>query len=427
MSSRSAEQAPRAFVVVGIVAALLLQLLGRFDLGRLGFAAYASVDLRVVGAILISIVLLPWWFTLQKAPDSQRLMAGLLAGLGAFLVYLIGSTIVFGMDFATNALVVDLLLVGYLTFLMLLPFTIDAQHAAGVLLSALVVVAVLYLVGSGPDPVAPGRLSAFGGGPNVFGRVVGFGAIAAVGLVAMRRGRALLPVVALALLAGVVMSGSRGAMLATALGLVIVLVPSLRSFVTPLGIVAVLAGLGTFAVLFGDRVRAVFQERVVYLTFEQGYTSGRGVLTDTAVTMANDSPVFGNGLGSFGRWIGQPENYPHNLVLQVVTEGGLLGLLLLLGSLVPAFVVMARSFTRSAEVRTMVGLTALVLVASLFSGDYFDARLLWAFAYAGALVASATSKTSGSAGARRPPWPRSASREDAPREKWSADPARLFG
>jgi O-antigen ligase len=92
-------------------------------------------------------------------------------------------------------------------------------------------------------------------------------------------------------------------------------------------------------------------------------------------------PFFGTGVNGFyvetNR--GSGERDVHNLPLAVAAEGGAIGLLLLIN----AFVQLRHEFAkiprseRSLEARAVGYCAIFVGGACLFSGDYYDARLMW--------------------------------------------------
>lgn len=240
---------------------------------------------------------------------------------------------------------------------------------------------VVYLVGAMAGSSGhPGRLSAFGGGPNVFVRVMVLGAVAGVALAThSRRLFFLLPVPFL--LIGALLSGSRG-------GVIAALIAGLAALLVLGGVVGVYrlllgcAAVGGVSMLvwhlLGADQREFLYSRFVVQTIENRYLSGRSDRASHALSMYDDNPGFGQGLGSFGVTYGSAADYAHNLILSVAAEGGLVGLVLLLASLV-GFVITVAKCLKEPEV-VFPSLSALVVfVASMFSGDYYDTRFMWFF------------------------------------------------
>ena len=140
------------------------------------------------------------------------------------------------------------------------------------------------------------RLAALGGGPNVYGRNMGLLTLAALRLVFDNRRWVRLPAMVVAPLATllVLLSGSRGAMLALFAG-VIVYVGLRRAdrrvfrsilLVGIVGLVALATQVGQFAVL-------VFQERFILLLLAERYFTNRDILLLDGITAGIQNPVGG--------------------------------------------------------------------------------------------------------------------------------------
>lgn len=238
-----------------------------------------------------------------------------------------------------------------------------------------IVFAVAGLIGEGGSA----RLAAFGGGPNVFARITGVGIVSCVFWM-MRGGRGwqilimFVPLLAIA----TVMSGSRGGMVATLAGILVVTIAfSARTWrrcaIWALLILPIVLFLYS---VFGRTLQAVIEQRVVKLTFEEGYTAGRGGLWSIASDMIGDSPLIGSGIGTF---IDRNQLYAHNLFLQVAVDAGLFGvvsLLVVLGYFVGKI---GLSTLRNPLVNGPVAAASVIFASSMFSGDYYDTRLLWAY------------------------------------------------
>jgi O-antigen ligase len=134
---------------------------------------------------------------------------------------------------------------------------------------------------------------------------------------------------------------------------------------------------------------SLFEDRFIQQTVEQRYVSGRTDIWVQAARLAVDHPLIGTGLDGFYGLIGRNEGteYPHNYLLGVAAEGGLVGL----GLLAAAALLLARTVRRGGghPRETMLALVSAVFVAlsSLFSGDYYDARLAFLFAAIAAAAA----------------------------------------
>lgn len=216
------------------------------------------------------------------------------------------------------------------------------------------------------------RVAVLGGGPNVFGRNMAVLTLACLARSLVGRGR--WPYFVAATLAGmlVVLSGSRGALVAALAGIVVIFYAE-RVRISRALYASVVVFVVALAVLsftdVGQATLEVFRERVARLTFQEEYDSGRSDIYRRAFELGSASPIVGQGLGGFSSAGGHV--YAHNIVLEAYSEGGLLGVLALAGVLVPALVLVVRDAHVPALDRAAF---VTLLVAAQFSGDFFDSR-----------------------------------------------------
>lgn len=103
------------------------------------------------------------------------------------------------------------------------------------------------------------------------------------------------------------------------------------------------------------------------------YLADRDVIFAHAWSTFLNSPLAGLGIGTYRGPFG--EEYPHNLLLTYAIDAGI-GALILIGVLLAIFLLLAlRSRTPLAIAGAAIAL--FTLVASLFAGSYYDARMLW--------------------------------------------------
>lgn len=234
--------------------------------------------------------------------------------------------------------------------------------------------AVLGLAASAADS---GRLAVLGGGPNVFGRNMGMLCVAMLSVV-VRRGAGGAAVWAAVAAALVLLSGSRGALVATVVGGIAVIYFNLGRVTRLVYVGAALLAASVLLVQFtdfGSNAVEMFRFRVLELGVVDRYDGGRMPLYLRGWDLAMSAPIFGIGLGGFA--VRGILDYPHNLFLEAFCEGGVVGLsllVLLLALPCRAFIV-RRIGPGAREYATF----ALVLASAQFSGDFYDSRAVFIF------------------------------------------------
>ena len=382
---------PRVFLAPGLVM-ILVAIGGRFTLDRAGFLDLAWVDLRVIW-LLIALVVLA--VDVARRPRSLGVprREGWLVVTLLFFLFQIASGLWAPHAARVGPQTLDLVLLGVLTVAYYV-YTIGDPAAVIrttflLFFVAAIIFALAALFINGPGD--QGRYSAFGGGPNVFVRIEILGVISAVALAMFTRRILPLLVIPLFLLAAV-LSGSRAGLLAgVAVGLAALFKIRSRLRTGPVvaaGLVLVLATATVWAFAppaFTD----LFQERFVEQTVQERYLSDRTDIWAAAWRLAVEHPIGGAGLDGFYGLIGvnQAVEYPHNYVLGVAAEGGLIGI----GLLTVAIVLWTRTVrgggARPQATGLAVAAAVFVGLSSLFSGDYYDARLAWLFAAMAAAAA----------------------------------------
>lgn len=112
--------------------------------------------------------------------------------------------------------------------------------------------------------------------------------------------------------------------------------------------------------------------------------TSRPVLFLEAFRGFSSAPVFGNGMGNYEVFLINEEHlrpdryyYPHNLLLEVAFEGGVVGVALLGISLLAGWYLAAKT-TKPLPVSAFGwAFIAFMLCSSMFAGDIYDTRLLW--------------------------------------------------
>jgi O-antigen ligase len=370
-----------------VVLAFVVTLAGRFTLDRLGFDLPLLLnDVRVP---LFAILLMS--FALELSQSGHR-PAGTGTGALMAILLLIGYQIVSATWTPSNAVLgpvmIDLTCVAILVFIYVMLAEWDRDRVVQLTLGCFQVTAWLYFLvaAAGFGRGANGRWAVPGGGPNVFVRMMVIGAFTSVYFYFRGRRRAIWLLGLPAFLTGALASGSRGGLVALIITLVLALPSALQrlgkrggSLTKPILATVALAGV-TWSVA-GRAIGSFVQQRFVTETFQQGYTSGRSELFKYALHLFLQRPFLGTGVNGFSvvSSLGEYDKYVHNLPLAVASEGGIVGLFLLIN----AFVQLRHQFgrvpraERSLEARAAGYCGVFVGGASLFSGDYYDARLMW--------------------------------------------------
>lgn len=385
----------RRFAALVSSSVFVLLLAGQFGLERVGLENPFPVPERVVAALLLVTVLGPAVLAEQRWLPPARRVPGKRALL-AFLAVLLLSTLWSRPSPGLVDAAWDILIVLIALGLLAVALRVSPQSVVTSFAVAALAAGTLYALAGLAAPAA--RVAAFGGGPNVFARITGLGILAAIFLASREEGRrrgyllALIPLLVVA----TVLSGSRGAMAGTLAGL-IVLAMTLRRRAWRRILLWALPAAPVVVVVyarFGAAVTDSIQTRIIRLTIQERYTSGRTPLLSSAWEMFLDRPLAGWGLHGFEAlhgW-GAGVAYPHNLVIQLAAETGLIGLSAFAVVLITSALALRRGRWRNPPVAWALSAATLILVAAQFSGDYYDSRFGWAFLLI-ALTASQTPVT----------------------------------
>ena len=223
------------------------------------------------------------------------------------------------------------------------------------------------------------RMAAFGGGSNVFARIMGSGLIASVYLSVKTQRKIWLFLNPLFLACGV-FSGSRGGIIAilvsyTACCLLLYTDWNRRWLASAFAVGSVILAVAVF--YLSEPARAFWDNRFVEQTYYERYTANRDIIYLEAWELFLENPIFGVGLNGFQQFTVTPELHPHNLLLSIASETGAIGLGLFLAAMFP----LLKRWTqpRTLEHNACLCAGILYFVAGMFSGYYYDARFMWLF------------------------------------------------
>jgi O-antigen ligase len=383
--------AGRAFVLPGLIL-VLVALGGRYTLDRAGLRDLQWVDLRLFG-ILVGLIVLAIDLARRPRRPAEYRPEGWLVVAILFFLYQIASGLWAPPLARVGPDALDVFLMGVLTVAIYLYTLGDPSAVVRWTFLLFYLAAIVFALGAllVTGPGEQGRYAAFGGGPNVFVRIEILGAISAVALYRVYRRKLVFVAVPLFLFAAV-LSGSRAGLLAgVAVGIIALLRSRGRRAIGPAILVTLVTAVAA-AVAWTrapSNVTNLIQQRFIQQTVEQGYVSGRTSIWSDAIRLALAHPFIGAGLDGFYGLIGHASDveYPHQYLLAVAAEGGIVGLALLLTSAVLWGGTVRRGRHHPMERSLTVAAAAYVAISSLFSGDYYDARLAWLFAAMAAAAA----------------------------------------
>ncbi len=285
----------------------------------------------------------------------------------------------------------------------------NSARRYGLLLLTLFCVPLLFaLLGLGLGARAGGwgvtRIAVLGGGPIVYSRFMVVGMLACLGLALTTKSRTL----RCGLLVGFIMmflaflvAGSRGAVVGLGCAAVFLAfgaavgrrAKEVRASALVSGLVAI-AAVAVVVLALYQRLDLPHVQRYQHLWEElPGSTSvaTREAYWQDAISMFVSRPVFGHGTGSFGAVaVGiESEAYPHNIILEVAAELGLVGLFLFVAFILVVMRSAIRLLTALGGADwdswlwpyAVVTTTSFVfyLAAAQFSGDLYDSRFIWLF------------------------------------------------
>lgn len=107
---------------------------------------------------------------------------------------------------------------------------------------------------------------------------------------------------------------------------------------------------------------------------------GRSILQEYAIGEFKKSPIFGNGAMYFQQ---KYSNYPHSIIYELLSDFGIVGLIIYLGAFIVLFLLNIKSALKNKFIICVVILSISMCVGFLFSGSiYSGGSLMFLFTYA---------------------------------------------
>jgi O-antigen ligase len=221
-------------------------------------------------------------------------------------------------------------------------------------------------------------------GPNVVTRILFFATCSSLYKFWLNK-KTLYIVCTLIFLTSIVLVGSRGGLVGATVVLFLIFIIKIilvswsqkrKVKLTLKKILILFLGIGLLLFIY-QPVKRVFLTRIIGATFEGNgvYTAGRDVIYTDAIKMIKEKPFFGHGIESFTLYTGHV--YPHNLLLEMMVEIGLLGLIIF--GIFVFYAVMLMFKFKTSPLFILSGIPLYMIIVQMFSGEFYDFRyfFLW--------------------------------------------------
>lgn len=367
-----------------VVILFFAALAGQFSVSRinLAFERWGILgEPRILLTALLFVLIWPMLIQLKRRStydDTNKYLGSWFLFVILFHLYLIISYYwTSGSDYSQE-IVMSLVLLIIMLSLAYLLIRLDADRTISIFLYSFFIAAMIYAVGGLLlKGIGGGRIAFLWGGPNVYVRIIGTGIIVALYLWVKTEKKVWLASIPILLIAAI-MAGSRGGLSS----LIIILVLSLFLLIKKISkilIVFILTALFILVVLYApvtSPLRRFIENRypIGITDINTEYERTRGVLYSNSWELFKSEPLIGVGIGEFSDY---GYKYPHNILLNVAAEGGMLGLLFLALIFMPIFRRWYRD--RSIENNVCFIIAAFYLGTSMVSGSYYDWRFIWLF------------------------------------------------
>lgn len=126
-----------------------------------------------------------------------------------------------------------------------------------------------------------------------------------------------------------------------------------------------------------EPVKRVFVGRFIEATFKNDtiYTSGRDIIYDDAIRMIKEKPILGYGIDSFS--VNTGHVYPHNLLLEMMVEIGVIGAVFFVVFVIFSITILFKM--KKSQYFIFSGIPFYMIIVQMFSGEFYDFRyfFLW--------------------------------------------------
>ena len=360
-----------------IVGTMVSFLLGRSTPGRFGVFENSDIYLGFIILLILAFLVLPLNLYGRKnrlLTPKQKITSGRVVLVLTIFIAL--STTWQDRSIISSIYVIEAIYVGLLFGL--LTFALQSCGRVGfeLAIKSLVVLGTgLILIGL---TSSSSRVSALGGGENVYGRNAAICALIwlIVGYGSSRQTFAL--TLSIICMCATVLSGSRGSMVALLITLAIISLRYFRSAKKSIQLLLVTAATGVVIWFnLGERVAQTWDSRVVNLTLINRYDSGRGYLRELSLDLFRQKPILGWGPDYVYTYTNGRFRYTHNIFFEFAVMGGIVGLGLIAISIY--LIIRSSKITTDSYVSAARAGFFISLICAQFSGDYFDWRFILVF------------------------------------------------
>jgi O-antigen ligase len=125
--------------------------------------------------------------------------------------------------------------------------------------------------------------------------------------------------------------------------------------------------------------RMIFRFSKFALNEGGGSVSERLMLANKAVDMIVENPVFGVGIGGFGKYVSNIDGrlYPHNIFLEIFSENGIFAFLVWLILFIYLFLYLYRKYEMQPEIYVVYLVCLFLFFQTLKSSELLDSRILF--------------------------------------------------